>query len=86
MFPGSHDMLVRENEELDRLQLPRISDEYELLRYEASQDLFPDSETDALKIAPDLQESHRYCRPWTRDFLQDFSEAYYEQIPFAADD
>ncbi len=80
MFPGSHDMLVRENEELDRLQLPRISDEYELLRYEASQDLVPVSETDALKIAPDLQESHRYCRPWTRDFLQDFSEAYYEQF------
>jgi hypothetical protein len=80
MFPGSHDMLVRENEELDRLQLPRIADEYELLRFEASQDLVPVAETDALKLAPDLTDSHRYCRPWTRDFLQDFSEAYYEQF------
>ncbi len=80
MFPGSHDMLVRENEELDRLQLPRIADEYELLRYEASQELVPVSETDALKFAPDLQENRRYCRPWTRDFLQDFSEAYYGQF------
>jgi hypothetical protein len=80
MFPGSHEMLVRENEELDRLQLPRIADEYELLRFEASQDLVPVSETDALKIAADLPESHRYCRPWTRDFLQDFSEAYYSQF------
>ncbi len=80
MFPGSHDMLVRENEELDRLQLPRIADEYELLRYEASQELVPVSETDALKLAADLQDSHRYCRPWTRDFLQDFSTAYYEQF------
>ena len=80
MFPGSHDMLVRENEELDRLQLPRIADEYELLRYEASQELVPVEETDALKLAPDLTDSHRYCRPWTRDFLQDFSQAYYEQF------
>lgn len=80
MFPGSHDMLVRENEELDRLQLPRIADEYELLRYESSQELVPVAETDALKFAPDLLDSHRYCRPWTRDFLQDFSEAYYEQF------
>jgi len=80
MFPGSHEMLVRENEELDRLQLPRIADEYELLRYEASQELVPVQETDALKFAPDLLDSHRYCRPWTRDFLQDFSEAYYEQF------
>jgi len=80
MFPGSHDMLVRENEELDRLQLPRIADEYELLRFEAAQELVPVPETEALKFAPDLQESHRYCRPWTRDFLQDFSEAYYQQF------
>src|SRR5579864_9283663 len=80
MFPGSHDMLVRENEELDRLQLPRISYEYELLRYESSQELVPVPESDALKFAPDLPENRRYCRPWTRDFLQDFSEAYYQQF------
>src|ERR1035437_4547184 len=29
MFPGSHDMLVHQNEELNRLQLPRIADEGE---------------------------------------------------------
>jgi len=80
MFPGSHDMLVRENEELDRLQLPRIADEYELMRYELSQELVPVSETEALKIAADLPENRRYCRPWTREFLQDFSEAYYNEF------
>ena len=47
MFPGSHDMLVRENEELDRLQLPRIADEYELTRYELAQELVPVSELTA---------------------------------------
>jgi hypothetical protein len=80
MFPGSHDMLVRENEELDRMQLPRINDDYELIRYELSQDLVPVLESDALKIAADLPDNRRYCRPWTRDFLQDFSAAFYEQF------
>lgn len=80
MFPGSHEMLVRENEELDRMQLPRINDDYELERYELSQDLVPVSESDALKIAADLPDNRRYCRPWTRDFLQDFSSAFYEQF------
>ena len=80
MFPGSHDMLVHQNEELNRLQLPRIFDEGELIRYEASQVLVPVNETEALKIAADLPESRRYCRPWTRDFLQDFSQAYYNHF------
>ena len=80
MFPGSHDMLVHQNEELNRLQLPRIADEGELIRYEVSQVLVPVSETEALKIAADLPDSRRYCRPWTRDFLQDFSQAYYNQF------
>ncbi len=80
MFPGSHEMLVRQNEELDRLQLPRIADDYELMRYELSQELVPVNETDALKLAADLPENRRYCRPWTRDFLQDFTQAYYNEF------
>ena len=80
MFPGSHDLLVQQNEELNRLQLPRIADEGELVRYEVSQVLVPVNETDALKIAADLPESRRYCRPWTRDFLQDFSQAFYDRF------
>ncbi len=80
MFPGSHDLLVQQNEELNRLQLPRIFDEGELIRYEVSQVLVPVNESEALKIAADLPESRRYCRPWTRDFLQDFSQAYYNQF------
>ena len=78
MFPGSHDLLVEQNAELDRLQLPRMNNEYELLRSEISNELVPVSETDELKIAEDLTESRRYCRPWTRDFLQDLSHAFYQ--------
>ncbi|MDR3747678.1 MAG: DUF5715 family protein [Acidobacteriota bacterium] len=80
MFPGSHDLLVQQNQELNRQQLPRIFDDTELMRLELAQDLVPVSETDALKIAADLQDNRRYCRPWTRDFLEDFSQAFYTQF------
>ena len=78
LFPGSHDLLVEQNVELDRLQIPRMNNEYELIQAELSNDLVPVSETDSLKIAEDLMDSRRYCRPWTRDFLQDISQAFYE--------
>jgi hypothetical protein len=80
VFAGSHELLVQQNVELDKLQLPRIANDMELLSYELSQDLVPVSESDALKIAPDLQENRRYCRPWTRDFLEDFSQAFYDEF------
>lgn len=77
LFPGSHDMLVEQNAELDRQEIPRMTNEYELLRSEMSNDLVPVSETDSLKIAENLSDTRRYCRPWTRDFLQDVSQAFY---------
>lgn len=80
LFPGLHESPVAQNAELDRSQLPRIANEYELSRYEMSSDLVPVSETDALKISEFLAENRRYCRPWTRDFLQDLSQAFYEQF------
>jgi Family of unknown function (DUF5715) len=78
MFPGSHDKLVEQNAELDRSQVPRMNNEFELVQSEMANDLVPVDETDALKIADNLLDTRRYCRPWTRDFLHDFSQAYYE--------
>jgi len=80
MFKGSHELLVQQNQELDRSQLPRIFDDNELMRLELAQDLVPVSETEALKISSELPDSRRYCRPWTRDFLQDFSQAFYTEF------
>ncbi len=78
LFPGSHDLLVEQNVELDRLQIPRMDNEYQLLQAELSNELVPVSESESLKIAEDLPDTRRYCRPWTRDFLQDISQAFYE--------
>ena len=80
VFAGSHELLVQQNIELDKLQLPRINDDIELMKYELSQELVPVSESDALKIAENLPDNRRYCRPWTRDFLQDFSQAFYNEF------
>jgi hypothetical protein len=40
----------------------------------------PILESDSLKIERSLDPSRRYCRPWTRDFVQDLSEVYYRQF------
>lgn len=80
MFPGSHDRLVEQNVELDKSQVQRMSNEFELVQSELSNDLVPVNETEALKIADNLTDTRRYCRPWTRDFLQDFSQAYYDMF------
>ena len=76
---GSYESMLRQNEEIDRLDLPRIADEVELAELEARHDLVPIEETDGVHIAI-REASHRYCRPWTEMFLQDLGQAYYEEF------
>jgi len=80
MFRPSHDSLLRQNEEIDRLQLPRIQDDAELEELKSSHALVPIEASETLRIQPSLEPSRRYCRPWTRDFVQDLSEVYYRQF------
>jgi len=80
MFRPSHDSLLRQNEEIDRLDLPRIQDDDELEALKASHELVPIEESEALHFDRRLDPSRRYCRPWTRDFVADLSEAYYRQF------
>jgi hypothetical protein len=80
MFPGSHEMLVRQNVQLDMLELPRIANDEELEIRELNQELVPVADSPALTVASNLQENRRYCRPWTRQFLQELGEAYYNEF------
>jgi Family of unknown function (DUF5715) len=80
VFPGSHELLVQQNQELDRSQMFRVTNDIDLIQHELSQELVPVNETEALKLSAELSDNRRYCRPWTRDFLQDFSQAFYEQF------
>ena len=80
MFRPSHDSLIRQNEEIDRIDLPRIQDDVELEALKASGALVPIEQSESLKIERSLDPSRRYCRPWTRDFVVDLSEVYYQQF------
>jgi hypothetical protein len=80
VFRPSRDSLLRQNAEIDRLDLPRIQNDFELQQLVADQELVPIVPSRSLRIAPQLDPDRRYCRPWTRDFLQDLSEAYYDEF------
>ena len=60
--------------------LERIEDDADLQARIASGMLVRVPESQALYVNTGLPEDRRYCRPWTRDFLQDFSNAFYEQF------
>jgi hypothetical protein len=77
---GSRASLVRQNEEIDRLGLRRISDDQELEELEMRGDLVALHQSPWLEIAPNLQLNRRFCRPWTRDFVEDMSQAYYAKF------
>jgi hypothetical protein len=80
VFRPSRDSLLRQNAEIDRLELPRIQNQAELDRLVASGDLVALPEGETLRIDPTLDPDRRFCRPWTRDFLQDLSGAYYNEF------
>jgi hypothetical protein len=80
VLKGSVDSMTRQNEEIDRLQLPRIADQEQLLELERTQELVPIPETQSLHWSESIQSDKRYARPWTNQFLQDMSEAYYKEF------
>jgi hypothetical protein len=77
---GSHDSLLRQNEEIDRLNLTRIADDQRLEELELRGELVGLHESRALQIAPNLELNRRFCRPWTRGFLEDISQAFYTEF------
>ena len=80
LLRGSHESLLRQNDEIDRLQLPRIANDEELVELETKEELVPLADSRALLINPSIEDNHRYCRSWTRDFVNDLSEDYYTKF------
>jgi hypothetical protein len=80
MFRPSHESLLLQNAEIDRLELPRIEDETELEALKADGSLLEIRAGEMLRFDPRLDPSRRYCRPWTRDFVEDMSQAYYNRF------
>jgi hypothetical protein len=80
VFRPSRESLLLQNQEIDRLDLPRIQDDAELEQLKASEELVPILAGPTLRFDPRLDPDRRYCRPWTREFLDDLSQAYYKQF------
>ncbi|HMH08750.1 MAG TPA: DUF5715 family protein [Terriglobales bacterium] len=80
VFRPSHESLLLQNQEIDRMELPRIQDDAELEQLKASEELVPIVAGPTLRFDPRLDPDRRYCRPWTREFLDDLSAAYYKQF------
>jgi hypothetical protein len=80
LLKGSHDSLLRQNSEIDRLQLARIADDGELDTLVQKQELVALPSDKTVRIDSRLDDNRRYCRPWTRDFLNDLGEAYYKEF------
>lgn len=80
LFRPSHDSLLRQNQEVDRLELPRIVDDAQLEELKAAHELVPIEGSESLKIEPSLDPSRRFARPWARDFVEDLSEVYYRRF------
>lgn len=80
VLKGSHESQLRQNEVIDRLQLPRIADQDQLEQLISTHELVEIKETSALRISPVIESDRRYCRPWTNQFLEDMSAAYYKEF------
>ena len=80
VFKPSHESLLLQNEEIDRMNLPRIYNDVQLERLKMSGDLVPIVPSESLRIQPSLDPGRRYCREWTLEFVKDISEAYYKQF------
>jgi hypothetical protein len=80
MFRPSHESLLIQNAEIDRLDLPRIQNDTELEALKGDGSLLPIIPSESLKVEPSLDPSRRFCRPWTLDFVNDLSQAYYNRF------
>lgn len=83
MFRPSRESLLRQNAEIDRAELPRIQDDEELQALKASEALVPIVASEHLRFDPRLDPDRRYCRPWTRDFVDDLADAFYKEFHYS---
>ena len=80
VFRPSHDSLLKQNAEIDRLELPRIQDDSELEQLKVDGKLVPIVAGTTIRFDPRLNPDRRYCRPWTRQFVEDLADAFYDEF------
>ena len=79
-FPPSHESLVLQNAEANRLGLERYEDNKALSAAVEREELVPLPLSVSLTVDRRLDPKRRYCRPWVAAFLFDLSDAYYREF------
>ena len=74
---GSHESLLRQNLRVHEDDLETIQDDAQLEQLTQNGELVALPEAQHVMVDPKLPDERRYCRPWTRDFVQDFTQKYY---------
>ena len=77
---GSFESLARQNERTEADGLERILDEDDLASRIEQKLLVPVPVSSTLGVNSDLVENHRYCRPWTANFLADLAQTHAAQF------
>lgn len=76
----NRESLIRQNQAINQMGIPRIKDEKELAEMVALGKLAALPETDAVRIAPSLPANRRYALPQTVAFLLTLADAYRMQF------
>jgi hypothetical protein len=77
---GSAESLARQNTMADSEGLERILDEDDLADRIAQKLLVPVPASASLVVNGNLPENHKYCRPWTADFLTNLAKAHADKF------
>src|SRR5208282_266650 len=77
-FPPTHESLIIQNAEANRLGLERYEDNKALSAAVEREELVPLPLSVSLTVDRRLDPKRRYCRLWVAQFLTDLSESYYE--------
>jgi hypothetical protein len=80
---GSHEILVHQNQVADLEGLDRIADDNDLLEQRRQNLLVAIPASRMLLIDERLPADRRYTRPWTAQFLETLSRAYYARFHVA---
>ncbi len=73
---GSFESLARQNQRAEEDGLERILDEQDLADRIDQKLLVPVPVSSSLEVNSDLTENHRYCRPWTANFLSSLADEH----------
>lgn len=77
-FIPSHENLVEQNAEIDRLGIPRIQDNKQLAALIQAGALVPVEKSDALRV--EIPASRAFLVPWAASFLNQIAAEYFNQF------